>query len=262
MMPDQVTTPNTPNTQTGNQPAPGLQAEGEAWRNVDEVKQIIKQRDEFKSKAREQETRLSQLESAERDRQARDEQARTTAEQEKLKNEGKYREALELSEKKWKGQVDVFKGRAAAQLVPLAIQGAAAQISNLTPEAMKDLPSLLERQLSIDAETLEVYPVGLDGKRLVDETLKPISVEQYVSKFVSSRPYLLRDQMPVSHGAVGGASKGKVSIDVNDEKAMQELAERDPEGYKAAVSEQISTKNLKMLAVKAVADKARQRAGG
>lgn len=237
----------------------------EEWRNVDEVKKIISQRDEFKNKAREYESRLSQLENEAKERQAKDEAARQSAEQDRLKNEGKYREALELSEKKWKSQQDEFRGRVANRLVPLAIQSAAGKLNNLTPEAISDLPSLLERHLSIDPESLEVYPVGQDGKRMVDDRLQPVTVENFVQGFVSSRPYLLKDSLPQSHGANGGSTKRTEKIDMvalmSDPKAMAQMEKDDPEGYKEAMKEWNKPANLKELARQSVLQKAAFRTG-
>lgn len=243
---------------------PQTKAQQEEWRNADEVKQIIKQRDEFKAKAREQEARLAALENAQKERETREEQLKTQAEQERLKNEGKYREALELSEKKWKGSLEGFQGKVAKTLVPLAIQSAAGKLNNLTPEAISDLPSLLERHLQIDPETLEVYPVGQDGKRMVDERLQPVSVEQFVSGFVGTRPYLLKDSLPASHGAAGGASKRVEKLDIAalmaDPKALRQMERDDPEGYAAAVAEWNNPKNHAAIAKAAVARKAAERA--
>lgn len=239
------------------------QKQGEEWRNVDEVKRIIAQREEFRVRARDSETKLAQYETEAKTRLAADEQAAAQVEQDRLKNEGKFREALELSEKKWKGRESQQVVNIAKRMVPLAIQSAAGKLASLTPEAINDLPSLMERHLTVDPETFEVFPVGADGKRLVDERLQPVGMDQFLATFVGTRPYLLKDSLPASHGAGGGASKRVESVDLvslmQDPKAMRQMEADDPAGYAAAVEAWNNPKNHIAIAKAAVARKAAER---
>ena len=210
--------------------APG----GKPWKEA--LDEVVSSRDALKEKARAYEAELGKYK-AEAQVRAQAESVKSDEIQRKqLEEQGKYQEALRTTETKWKGQLDVVRATAAARLVPLAIQTAAGQIQNLTPEATKDLPALLRDRIAIDENTLELYVKGPDGKPLMDDKLNPVGVEAYVQSFVAERPYLMTDAMPARHGQAGG--KAKPNFDFSKTLENPDLGKQweaaDPAGYEQA----------------------------
>ena len=112
---------------------------------------------------------------------------------------------------------------------------------------MVDLPKLLKDNVALDDETMAVVVLDDRGNPMKDENGLPVKVEDYIQKFVSTRPYLLVDVMPKKHGAInsstGHAPTSQNPMSLEEEKAF---AEKDPEGYKAWVADQWSP--AKMIA--------------
>lgn len=225
---------------------------GDEWKNVDEVKQIIAQRDDFKTRYKSMESehntlksRLQELEQAEAARNQK-------SEQDKLEAQGKYQEAVELTKKKYSEQFGQFQSRVVSKLVPAAIAAAAAELENVAPEAIKDIPSLVGQKIRLNLETLEPEVIGDDGKVVVDpETLKPVTIKDFVSKYISERPYLLLDRTvgnsglkPGQKGAPGGGwDMAKALADPKYAKAWKDA---DLEGYNKAAKAHFN--NMKDLA--------------
>lgn len=153
----------------------------------------------------------------------------------KLEQEGKYKEALTLTEQKAEERVKMLSSAFNKRMLPLAIKDAAKGINNLTKEALDDLPLLLERNISIDPETMEAFPIDEQGKRMVDEKLQPIPLDRYITDFVSKRSYMLTSSTPSKHGI--GAGKGTPMTyeeALANPELMKQWMEVDMTGFMAA----------------------------
>jgi hypothetical protein len=233
-MPEQVT--EVPGSQAAAAPAKpaDLAPGGKPWKEA--LDEVVSSRDALKEKARAYESELAKYK-AEAQVRAQAEAVKSDEIQRKqLEEQGKYQEALRTTESKWKNQLDTVRSTAAARLVPLAIQTAAGQIQNLTPEAARDLPALLRDRIAIDENTLELYVKGTDGKPLMDDKLNPVPVEAYVQSFVAERPYLMTDAMPARHGQAGGKAKPNFDFakTIDNPELGKAWEQADPAGYDAA----------------------------
>jgi len=209
----------------------------EEIRNI--VTDVIRTRDEIKSKYNTAAAELEVLRKAQQERDAKEAQSKEQIEKQNLEQQGKYQEALKLTENKWNQKYENLRTSAAQRLVPLAINKAASQIENLTKEAMSDLPDILAKHIDINPETLEVYVKGEDGKPATEkDSMKPVSVEGYVKEFVTKRPYLLKSSMPVSHGQTGQDGKPMtMEMALSDPKLAAEWAKNDPQGFQRAMED-------------------------
>ena len=234
-MPDPVTT--TPPASTEPTKAPDLAPRGIPWPQAFE--EIKAERDVIKTKLKEMDAELAKFRAAEDARKAEQAKLDEQNQRKTLEEQGKYREALEQTDKKWQAQLQTYKSNVTSKLLPLAIQTAAAKIPNLTVEALRDLPKLLSDSIAVDEQTLEVYVKGEDGEPMVDEKLNQVNIDKFLTRFVSERPYLLVDGMPVRHGQAAGKGNSAMSYDqvVNDPKAQKEWEAIDPEGFRKAEQE-------------------------
>jgi DNA polymerase III gamma/tau subunit len=170
--------------------------------------------------------------------------AREAEEQSKLRSQGKYEEAVKKIQEKSEADFRNLQNSATQRLVPLAIRSAATAIPNLTPEAAQDLPVLLRDYIGLDPTTLEVFVKDNEGKPLTGPDLKPVPVEQFVSEFIKTRPYLVKGTIPAQHGITGQQQQVGLDQVMSDPKAAGEFALRDPEGFAKAQAEYYSPKNV------------------
>jgi len=201
--------------------------------------------------------RLRALEAEAADLRARDAErarvgacAKDEAERAQLEREGKYREALEAATRKHAGELTALRGAAHRRLLPAAILAAAQAIPNIAPDALSDLPQLLRHRVRLNDETLDVEPLGEDGKPLTDEHARPVPLDQFVSTFVQARPYLLLDRMQPGTGVTPGQGRGggaELSIEaaLRDGQVAAAWRARDPEGYQRACAEYLSPQRVK-----------------
>ena len=233
-MPD----PIIPTTTTTTSQAPATQedkAPGGApdWKAAfTEAKET---RDQFKARLHSTESELAKYKQAEAQRTAEQQATAEQQEKQRLESEGKYREILSTTERKYQDELAKTKATLHGRLVPIAIQAAAAQIEHLSKEALADLPMLLRDHIAVD-ETGEVYARNEKGHKAVDEKLNPVSVPDYIRQFVAARPYLLVDGMPKSHGASGSGSPVKATYEqaLSDASLMKQWEATDPAGLAAA----------------------------
>lgn len=231
-MADQVTPPNEPVTQPVGDPkgqAPG----GVTWEEA--FKEATATRDRIKAEHRIAQGELEKYRAKDAELQKQNQSAQEKAKLEQLEQQGKYQEALKLTEEKGRAEADKIRARVAERLIPMAIKSAASKIPNLAKESIDDLPQLLRDRVMLDPETLEIYVKGDDGKPLVDEKLNQVNVEKFVEGWIQSKPYLLIDGMPKRHGQAAGQGKA-YSMDkaVNDPGMQKAWREEDPEGYAEA----------------------------
>lgn len=212
----------------------------EYWKG--EAKKAIASRDEMKRKAHEMDMELSGYRTKEQLRQQQDQERQQKAKQDELAQNGKYTEALTMAERRHAEELNGFKSRANQRLVPMAIKSAASKIKSITPEVIDDLPYLLRDRIVIDAETFEPMVVGADGKPLVNEKLQAVGIEEFVTKFVQSRPYMLTDGMPATHGMKSTTKPTQFTIEqaMADAKIYEEWEKADPDGLRKAEAEYLN----------------------
>jgi hypothetical protein len=220
----------------------------------------IKTRDAAKERARQLEEENNKFKQTEQDAKKKETERQQQTEQEKLTSQGKYQEALNNVESKYKTEIESLYSAVNSAFVPSTIKAAAATVKNITTEALNDLPDLLSKKIKLDPKTLKPFVVGDDGKQLCDEKLQPISVESFVSTYVSSRPYMLADGMAKGVGVRPGAgTTGSATFTVEsalrDSKLNAEWKKADPEGHKRAFETYHSPEAIKARAMEKFAKK-------
>jgi hypothetical protein len=218
------------------------------WRNTDEVKRIIAQRDEFKKQATDLAAYKAANEAEQAARDAEKTARRDAEEQKRMIEQGKYEELLKRKDDAHKTEIAERDKKYATKMVPFFIQAAASQLPNLAPEARKDLALLLRDDIRPDSDGNPV--VYRDGRPAVDADGKPYDPTQYVIDAAKSRPHMLLDSMPKSHGAgatgtaaAGGSNKRDMGalMEAKDNAALEKWASTDPEGYRAAARDYASS---------------------
>jgi len=201
-----------------------------------EAQKAFEARDAIKTRLRERETELEkyrgEVEKTREEKQAA-ERAKQAAE---LEQQGKYKEALELQEKRHSDFIAQHRQRVESRILPLAIKSAASKVKGITPEALEDLPYLLRDHVSLDHDTFEPFVKGEDGKPLTNEKLQPITVDDFVTSFVQKRTYMLADSMPGKHGKQASQTATSFTIEqaMKDAKIYEEWEKADPDGLRAA----------------------------
>lgn len=196
-----------------------------------EVKRIIAERDELKGKVRDMSSKLDELFS---EKQARDAKAKADAEKAEMaqmEEQGKYREALQKTNQTWEERHRGYQQKVTSTLLPNAIKAAASAIPNIDPDAIEDLPALLRDRVQLDPDTLQPMVLGPDGKQLKDDSLNPISLDDFVSEFVRSRPRMLLDSTARGSGAKPGRGAGQRAVTMadllNDPALAKDISEED-----------------------------------
>jgi len=210
----------------------------------------IKSRDAAKNQNRDLSSRLESLEAEKKKRDDELSRKAKESEEEKLKAEGKYAEALELNRKELQGKIDKLTLSVKKNVLPKVLSASVAKVDGVFKDAVDDAVALLAPQVDIDLETFEIYPKGSDGKPLLKEGTvdKPVPLDEFVTGFVSKRPHLLTDKMVKGAGAKPGAgadSGGGVSgFSIQEwikkgkpSKYLEEWIESDNDGYTAAVKD-------------------------
>lgn len=214
--------------------------EGEQIRDWGEVKKIIAERNELRSKWRQADQELASI--REERRRIEDDKAREirAKELENLEKNGQYRKALARVTEERDQQVRSLKERMFKKIVPTAISEAAMSIPNIDPTAIQDLHLLVGNSIRVDEDTLEPYVADADGKPLKDDMLEPVSVKAFVESFVRSRPRMLIDRQVKSSGLKPGPIKGSESRSLesamSDPRKLKEWEQSDPEGYQRAIA--------------------------
>jgi hypothetical protein len=230
-------------------PAPGMpgsetkpvdqKPKEEGWRSVEEVKEIIREREEARKKNRDMASRLAELEAEKEERSRKEAQSASERERQKLEAEGQYQQALESFKKNSTAQIDEYRSKVTNKLIPNAIKAAVAQVGNVSPEVARDIPRLLSDRVRLNHDSLDLEVVGEDGKPMMDADLKPVSVEAFVKEFVAARPYMLLDRQAPGTGLKPGPLKGDAgSWDMDralaDHSYASQWQKSDPDGYALA----------------------------
>lgn len=208
-----------------------------------EFTKVIAQRDSFKKKVAEVEAKVHQYEAEKAAHEADLVARREAAENAKMAEAGQYQELLAKKDKQRETEVQGLKQRVSQTILPLWIRAASSEISNLTPEAHKDLPSLLKEYIRVDENGNA--QVQINGLPKLDDNGKPVDPISFIKEFVSERKYMILDGMPKSHGGNNGAggkvSEGAKTIEVmmenRDNKALGEWQAKDPTGFTSALNE-------------------------
>ena len=225
----------------------------EAWRDVEEVKKIIEQRDrwktEFQSVSEKQQALEQRLAEFEKTKKESEEKTQLS----ELEGKRKYQEALELQKGNWTKEMQDYRQKVNSRLIPTSIRAALSSIEDLATDAAQDIPNLLQGKIGL-SEDLEPVVLGEDGKPLIDkETLKPVSVDAYVKEFVNKRPYLRISTQSTSTNLKNG-NKGGGGWDIQratvDTAYAAEWIAADKPGYEAATKAYFSGANMKEMARK------------
>jgi len=225
----------------------------EAWRDVEEVKKIIEQRDrwktEFQSVSEKQQALEQRLAEFEKTKKESEEKTQLS----ELEGKRKYQEALELQKGNWTKEMQDYRQKVNSRLIPTSIRAALSSIEDLATDAAQDIPNLLQGKIGL-SEDLEPVVLGDDGKPLIDkETLKPVSVDAYVKEFVNKRPYLRISTQSTSTNLKNG-NKGGGGWDIQratvDTAYAAEWIAADKAGYEAATKAYFSGANMKEMARK------------
>lgn len=200
--------------------------------------EAIATRDAAKEKLRAYEEELNKIRSTESERAKKEAADAAAAEQAKLVEQGKYQDAIKNIENKYKNELSQKDQLVAKALVPAAIKAAASKVKNIVPEAIDDLPSLLSKNIQLDPNTYQIVVVGEDGKPLTDEKMQPVSVDTFVTSYVTKKPHFVKDGMPTGTGLKPGVGAGGQAFTVEqalvDPKILKAWEAADPEGCKAA----------------------------
>ena len=218
---------------------------GMEWKEA--LTELSKERDSLREKARAYESEVQTFRQKESERLKAESIGKDQAEQNRLEQEGNYKQALKNTEEKWQNKYNQSQNLVNSRLIPMAIQAAAAQIKGLSPQAIADLPKLVGEEVALNPETLDVYIRDpKTGKPMVDDKLNPVTVESYIERFASERPYLLVDNLPHRHGQSQGGGKSPVTFEMalQDRKIMDAWEKADPEGLKLAQAEWYNPKNV------------------
>jgi hypothetical protein len=231
-------------TETAGEPVRDL----EFWKG--DALRAREERDRAKERLRALEAEAADLRARETERARTDARTKDEAERGQLEREGKYREALEAAGRKHAAELTALREAARRRLLPAAILAAARQVPALAPDALSDLPELLRPRVRLNDETLDVEPLGEDGKPLTDEHARPVALDQFVATFVQARPYLLLDRMQPGTGTAPGAGQGgaaELSMEaaLRDGQVAAAWRARDPEGYRRACAEYLSPHRVK-----------------
>lgn len=218
------------------------------WRQ--EFDAVVSQRDSFKAQARDAAAKVSAYEAEKASHEAEKAARRQAEETKKLAEAGQYQEIIQKNEQKWQQALADREKAYSSAILPLYITAASTSIPNMTPEARRDLPILLQRHVRTgpdgSAQVLEE-----DGRQKLDDMGRPYDPVRFISEFVQSRPYMLVDQMPRAHGAAqaNGMAQGAKSpiqggkrdmaemMADKDNAGLEKWRDEDPDGFRAAHAE-------------------------
>jgi hypothetical protein len=83
---------------------------------------------------------------------------------------------------------------------------AAATAAGARAESLPELVKLLGAELDLDPQTLEPFVKGKDGKPATDKDGKPVSIEGFVTQYLTDHPHHLGRKTGKPGGAPGGAT--------------------------------------------------------
>lgn len=194
---------------TGQQPA---QEPPDQWR--DEVKKLVTQRDSYKQQAIENAGKVAAYEAEKASIEAEKAARREQDEQRSMIEQGKTKELLKMSEEKWSQKLREKENEHLNEVLPLFIQSAARQVPTLVPGSDKDLAKLLRDDFRrVDGKYVVVDEKG-NPRTNADST--PYDPIQYIVDQARSRPHMLMDSMPPSHGAPRDSRPTSSSRSVGD----------------------------------------------
>ena len=207
-----------------------------------EFERVISQRDSLKKAKVEAETKVAQYEAEKAAHEAKQAIRREEEANKQMAEKGQYVELLAKKDKQREDAIRDIKLAVQKTVLPIWIKAAASEISNLTPEARKDLPFLLKEYIKVDE--FGNATVTENGLPKLDDGGKPVDPIDFIKTFVQARSYMILDAMPKSHGGSGSgaeASKGAKSIEAmmesHDNKALAEWQTRDPAGFTASLND-------------------------
>ena len=235
---------------------------GESERLSKNFDDLVKQRDELKATGRANQARLDALEAEAKDRAAKEAKSKEDQDRQRLEGEGKYKEALESSQKKFQGELDTLRQASIHAIAPGAIRSAAMKVQDVIPDAIGDIEKVLSPFVRVEFVNgrFETTVVGEDGKPLKDEKLAPVSVESFVSSEVQKRSWWILGGVSTGSGAKlpGNAGTKIIKPEWTPEAALAnprvnaEWAKADPEGYAKAFQEYNSPFNAQRRAQEAM----------
>lgn len=197
---------------------------------------VIKDRDAAKAKVREYEAKVTKYETEQLERSAKE--AKIVEESKLLEAEEsqKYQEAKRILDEQHTAKYKKLQENVNKKYVPASILAAASKIPGLTQDAIELLPTLLERQVRVDPETLEPQVIDSEGRvvKSIGTDGVPMTIEELVTNFTKGKKTFFTDSLPVGTGATNQSSSGKAFTFENalaDSRFEAEWIKKDPEGY-------------------------------
>jgi hypothetical protein len=221
---------------------------------VGDAKKAFQERDELRK-------RLQAYEQREREEADRKEREKQAAKEKRLVEEGKVTELLAEKEKTWSEKHRGYQSKVESKLVKAAITAAASSIPNIAPGAADDVQKLLQQHVRLNHETLEYEVVDMNSQgeweRVKDADFKDVSLDDFVKRFVASRPWYLVDRQVPSTGLTPGSRQGtpqRYTLEqaMSDPSVASKWQKDDPEGYKQATDQMFNPDAMKQMALKKV----------
>jgi hypothetical protein len=170
----------------------------------DQADAVIKARDADKDARRAIEARLAEIEGKAKAADEASRKAAEEAERTKLVNKGEYEKALQIEREANQKRIDALAGKYRTT----ALERQIAAIPGVLPGAVKDLATMLERQVGYDLEkdalTVVNPPLGKDGK--------PLDAAAFVQQFITERPHFRAATGSPGSGAAGTGQPGAATI--------------------------------------------------
>jgi hypothetical protein len=206
------------------------------------LRAAFRERDAEKSRRRELEERINEIEAKQREREEAERQAAEEAEQQRLQEQGKFKEALEVK----KAEFEKERAALVAQNQQIAMRSVmadlkvmVAKVPNIVPDAVGDVAVQLQQDIGLD-ENYEPFVKGPDGnpRRSPDNPLNNMTLDEMVNEFLKTRTYYLKTSLPAGGGAGAGEGEGGTGKwdpkRVTEPKYGEEWKKADPKGYAEA----------------------------
>lgn len=223
-------------------PETKAEEKAEEIRDWNEVKKIIAERNELRTKYKAVDQELAAIRE-ERKALEKAKRAETRGQElDSLEKSGEYKKALAKVLEEKDSEVRDLREKITKRIIPSAISEAAMSIQNLDPTAIPDLHLLMGNRIRVNEDTMEPYVADDDGKPMKDAMLEPVSVKAYVEQFVKARPRMLIDRQVKTTGLKpgpmnGGEAKRSLESAMKDPKAMADWQRDDPKGYEQAIAD-------------------------
>ena len=233
------------------------QQQQEEWRNKEEVKKIIADRDNYKKEFLSLKERMGEFDQIKQEVEGyRQEKTKLQQEDEKKKLEsaGEYQKIIEQNNQKHQQELQTVNSRFVNKLIPSAIRDAALKVPAILPNAIDDLIPIIKDNLGIDNE-FNVFVKNEEGKPKLGDDGKPLSVDTFMTEYVKTRPWFLADKQPTNKGLKPGQiSDGKTTKglgEMNDQERA-DYKKANPAGYDEAMKIEMDPANQVRLAREAI----------